>query len=725
MTSIPQTYDSVTNFNVIQTFYADPDIVNKSGEVTLTSVDLYFKTVPTPGKPTASGLANPGVVVYLCEVKDDEPDIHRVHMSSFSRLTASDISSFSDASGATTFPFRVPTKVDTGKSYGIIVKFEDPGFELWTNVAGDKLVGTNQASPGSNLVKDGKLFDFTNAGAFKARADRDLKFAINCTQYTSNTASDVYVPQDYEFFTITTNSGRFIPGEWVYQMVANSAGTISFTANTRHITSSALFSGIVPNDRIVLFSNTSYRQVVVVKNVANTSYIETNEKIVVTNTAANWMVPPMGKVHKADKATKKLYLNGSNAKAGRYFQANANVLVGEDSQANATITSIDDLSVDRVSLRGDLSSSSQGIINASAVFAYANTTGGYQLDIAKQKSLKLNNPQTTGIRHYDAKILSRSKEILNAGLLTAHALDAAGEYSIYRKSFCVNTSIRVAASNVALYKAPSLPPKLDCFTVTADISNTYTTTDANSVTIDSEVAGPYNAISKHITKKVTFANNKFAEDCRVYMTAYRPKNSDILVYTRVHNSADSDAFDDHAWTPLEYKDNVDKFSSSDNEGDFIEYELGLPLYHDAANTLPCTLTTTLSSNSVTVSGGGFGSTKNMTNYLAAGDVVRLYNPLIPEDYIIDVVSAATNTAITLENSISNNNVVGTGFKVDRLKYYHAAFNNITNDNVARYYNSSKVEFDKFDSMQIKIVFLSDNSYIVPKVDQIQVIGVSA
>jgi hypothetical protein len=54
-----------------------------------------------------------------------------------------------------------------------------------------------------------------------------------------------------------------------------------------------------------------------------------------------------------------------------------------------------------------------------------------------------------------------------------------------------------------------------------------------------------------------------------------------------------------------------------------------------------------------------------------------------------------------------------------------AFNNKANDNIVRYYNNARAEFDTFDTMQIKIVFLADKTYLVPKIDQIQVIGVSA
>jgi hypothetical protein len=54
-----------------------------------------------------------------------------------------------------------------------------------------------------------------------------------------------------------------------------------------------------------------------------------------------------------------------------------------------------------------------------------------------------------------------------------------------------------------------------------------------------------------------------------------------------------------------------------------------------------------------------------------------------------------------------------------------AFNNVNNTNIARYYNSTLAEFDAFDSMQVKIVMLADTTIKVPRIDQIQVLGVSA
>jgi hypothetical protein len=707
-------FETVTDYTMIQTFYADPEIVNNSGEVSITSVNLYFKSKPSQTR-NVSGKANPGVVVRVCAVENDEPVLAKTFAGYTSRKSFDEIYSFSDASSATTFGFAKPLKLATGKFYGIIITFEDPGYELWVNKTGDKLVGTNTPSSGSNLIKDGRLFSRNNSGVFRALSDTDLKFAINCAHYTSNTLSDIFVNKDYEFLTVSGINGRFVGGEFVYQNVANATGNVAFTKGTSFIigTGTSFETDVVAGDRIVLWSNTTFRQIVPILNVVNSTYLQTATTIAFSNTQTKFMLPPSGKVHYFNAPLRKLILVDSNANTTLKFAANNNALFAEDSSANCTIESIDVFTADRVRLRGDVMVPAAGVVNNSIVLAYYNGST-YVYDPTKRQEIQINNPEMFNITQYDGYLLSRSLEVDNANLLTNTDL------LITRKSVSVNTDIKINLSNTELYQSPTInDTNLDMFVVQNKISNTYTTFDSNNVIIDTEVATNGEALSKHITKKVTFANNRFAEDIRIYMNAYRPANTELKVYARIHNSADPEAFDDKQWTPLEYKENGNKFSSSDNENDFIEYTIGLPLYAESANVLPGNFTTQ-SGNAVLVAAG-----VNPTTFVANNDVVKLYNPLIPDNYIIGVVVNANTTSITLGDTVSNNNLVGTGFKVDRLKYYNTAFNNITTDNVARYYNTSLVEYDKFDSMQIKIVMLSDTTYKAPKVDSIRVIGVSA
>lgn len=707
-------YDTLTDFSLIQTFYADPESVNNSGEVSITSVDLFFKNKP-PVIGNASGKANPGVTVRLCEVVNDQPDLSKVLYGQISYKTREEIFAFADASSATTFGFNTPVKIRTGRFYGIVVIFEDVGYELWTNKTGDKLVGTSTISPGSSTNKDGKLFLKNNANQFRSLSDTDLKFNLKCAQYAANTLNEVFVNREYEFLSLNNITNRFVGGEYVFQNTANATGNISFSTNTNVIVGSgtAFDTVLSDGDRIVLFTNSTYQQLVSVQNVVNSSYIITSTTLTGSNNNTKFMIPPSGKVHNFDPILKKLILVDSSANSTVKFAANSSVLVGEDSRATANISSIDAFSVDRVRLKTDFDTPPAGTIVNTLNFAqYDGTT--YTYNGTNSQPVKLNLEEMFNITQYDAYILSRSLEV---GIST---LASNTDLLYTNKSATVNTDIAIRLSNTDLFQSPTInSDKLDMFVVQNYISNTYTRLDANNVVIDTEVAGNGLALSRHISKKVTFANSRFAEDVRVFMNAYRPAGTQLLVYARLFNSNDSDAFDDKSWTPLEYKENGNKYSASDNQNDVIEYTLGLPLYPESANVIPGTFTTTLSNNIIVAA----GVTPN--THVATNDLVKIYNPLIPENYIVDVVTAANSTAITLGSPISNNNLVGFGFQVDRLKYYNTAFNNITNDNVARYYSSTLVQFDTFDSMQYKIVFLSDSTYRVPRVDSVTFIGVSA
>lgn len=711
-------FDTSKDYDYIQTFYADPEKVNRSPTICVTSVELFFKAKPDRTR-NASGKPSPGVTVRLCEVRNDEPVLGSTYPE-IARAEFDDINAFSDASFGSVFSFNRPVILETGRSYGIVVISDDPGYVLWENVAGDNLVGTAIPSPGSNLVKDGRLFRFTNANQFRALNDRDLKFSIRVSQYISNTASVAYRNDDLEFFTITGQTGNFLGGEYVWQEVANDSGTVVMTAGDKFIrsnTANFTTSAVVAGDRIVLWSNTSYQQHVTVESVTNATHLVVTSNVVLTNTAASWMRPPSGVVHVHDYPKRRLVLRQSNANTTLKFAANSNILRGEDSRVSATISSIDFVSADRAKIRADVITPSIATVTAKLTAAYWNGSA-VVFDLSKSETIKLNNREMFNIKQYDGRILSRSVEVDNSSLAEYELLDSS-TYVVNRKSLVVNTDFATATSNVNLFASPIIQGNVTLFVSKNHISNTYTTTDANSVTIDTEVAGAGRALARHVTKKVTFANNKFAEDVRVFLTAYRPANTDIKVYVRLHNPTDPEAFDDKAWSPLEYKDSATRFSSSDDENDFIEYELGLPQYSESANVLPGSFTTQIS-NAVLVAAG-----VNPTTYVANNDLVKIYNPLIPQDYVVGVVVNANTTSITLGDSIANNNLVGNGFKVDRLKYYSAAFNNITTDNVARYYSSSMIEYDKFNAMQIKIVLLADNSYLSPKVDAISVIGVSA
>ena len=409
------------------------------------------------------------------------------------------------------------------------------------------------------------------------------------------------------------------------------------------------------------------------------------------------------------------------------------------------------------------------------------------------------------------------------------------------------------------------------------------------------------AWAKHVATKINLTTDRFAEDCLVYLTAYRPANTDLKVYARLHNSRDETAFDDTDWTLLEQVDGIGVYSSLDNDADYVELTYNLPAYPNTDFTLDGSVTLTqgnahvIGDNTIfgpriTINDGGtnyvngdiiqfesvpyqydngdgnyaYKASVNATYIVATdgsgvitgltandvgvgwddqtvvstftayhangdasvgtsadldfypgvqtGDLIKIYSPYVDwanTNYTIAVVnSVISNTELTVKrtfgelaaNSIGNVSInttsttlVGDGtffdsdvsvgdfiavwanasvyethkiisiasntsltmdsngtfantatkyayitpdtfmnvstnvteLLVDRLAYNHQAFNFVQNDNVARYYNKSMVEFDTYDTIQIKVVFLSPHDSVVPKIDDIRGILVTA
>lgn len=232
------------------------------------------------------------------------------------------------------------------------------------------------------------------------------------------------------------------------------------------------------------------------------------------------------------------------------------------------------------------------------------------------------------------------------------------------------------------------------------------------------------AAAKHIMKKVTFSEGKLAEDMVVYLRAYRPPGTDFKVYAKLYNSQDEQAFDDKDWTLLEVTEGENRFSSAKNKDDLREFTYGIPLSPN---------TTMISAGTVTLQSSNSTVTGLNTNFIsegegfAAGDLVKIYDPIFDgEKYFITSVNSVTNsTSLVLDDTTDNTSVIGTGLKIARLDYKNQAFRNINNDNVVRYYNTSMHTYDGYDTYSIKIVLLSESQKVIPEVEDMRVIGVSA
>lgn len=702
----------MSGFNYIQTFYVNPQTVANAPEIMLTSIEVFFKSKPQLGA-TVSGAYAPGVNVYICPVESESPIESNQVRNSVKLIPYDRIATSQDASAATVIGFDTPVRLATGKYYGLVIKFNDPAYDLWQNVSGDRLVidgqTTSSLSIGSRGTHGGKLYIPTNTTSHRHLSDRDLKIKIKVARFTANNITVSLVNKDYEFFTIdNTNTGAFTSGEYVYQNIANATGTItvSSSANTIVGVGTNFTSGLL-GSKVVIQSGGA-TNVLQVTGVTSTTLITVDRFPSFSASSIGYKLPPVATAYYIDYPKNTLILKDSTANTSVKFTVGGGRLYGERSGATANIATIDRYPVDNFKpsfLVGNPSGSSFTLN-----YRIANSANQLSASSTNINLLQMNDAVDVGY------ILSRSVEV-----------DGVNLFGTRKKSVVANLNIAVTTSESERFAVPfATTRELDFYFYQNDINNTYTETRtvglSSIANYDTETGPNGLAKSKYLSKIINFAQDKYAEDISVFLSGYRPAGTQIRVYAKIHNAADRESFAAKAWTPLVLKDNVDRFSS-DNPNDIYEYQYGFPQYPEIqTEPIPGTAAITYNSNTIT-------TTSNHTTTLTAGDLIRVRDPDFGNHEVF-VVSAVTSNTIRTYRNITTSSLVTSGVTrsdilVDKLKYRNTAWNNIENDNTVRYVNSEYAEFDRYTSMQIKIVLLAEKTHIVPKVESIQVIGVSA
>ena len=704
----------MSGFNYIQTFYVNPQTVANAPEVMLTSIDVFFKAKPVRGA-TVSGAVAPTVNAWICEVENDSPFETRQLRNSMTLIQYDLINTSQDASAATVIGFQDPVRLATGKHYGLVLKFNDPGFDVWQNVLGDRLVTdgqiTNTLSVGSRGTHGGKLYVPTNTSTHRSLSDRDLKFKVKVARYTANNITISLVNKDYEFFTIdNTNTGAFIGGEYIYQDIANASGTVTVSTNSLNVVGIATtFTNLFGGAKILVQSGGA-KQILSVNAITNATHMTIASLPAFSASGIDYKVPPVGLAYNIDYPKYKLILADSSANATNKFAVSGGRIIGERSGATANIASIDSYPVDNFKPSFLIGNPSGSTFTLN--YKIANSANQLSSTSTNINLLQMNDTSATGY------ILSRSVEVD-----TSKSSNLFGDR---RKSVVANLNIAVSSAEIDRFSVPyATTRELDFYFYQNDINNVYTETRtvglSSIASYDTETGANGLAKSKYLSKVIRFAQDKYAEDIVVYLTGYRPAGTEIKVYAKVHNAADRESFQSKAWTPLVLKDNIDRFSSTD-PNDFYEFTYGFDTAPELQVALPGTGSITSGSNTIT-------TTSDHSAAVTAGDLIRIKDQDFGNHEVF-VVSAANTTAISTYRNITTSSLVSAGVTrsdivIDKLKYRNVAWNNVENDNTVRYVNSEYVEFDRYTSMQIKIVLLATQSHIVPKVEAIQVIGVSA
>lgn len=529
--------DDYRSSPMAQTFFVKRSMTGKAECMHLSKVNLYFRRKS----------ATNGVRVDIREVSNGYPTTDVLPFSEV-RLDADDINVSADGSTATTFTFDAPIRVDVEKEYAIVVTADsdDPDYQIFTSK-----VGKTDLQSSVNVNQDwgdGKLFSATNGTVWRTYQSEDLKFDLYRYFFDVETGSVTLASNQYEFLTLTGTSGEFEQDELVYSIKDADTYSVTLDANTDTVTSGSSLSTFAVGDWIYINNPSANTEIepasVLLKVDATLSATSVSVKA----------APPWSGAFTARKCvvgavelydtndTQHITLRESSAKSGRILEA-ANTVIGIDSGASATISSIDDVTLGYGQIIAETVSDSTTDIKAVGRF--------------------ISPDAPTDPRYSQALSLSSDNLFLRKGgvLLASQSNDVTGAKNV-RVRFDLS---RISNDEIA-GRNGAATPMLDVETATMNvyryrINNGYT--------------------SSWVTKHVHLSEGFEAEDFKLWMTAHRPEGTNIKAYIRVRAADDSVSLATNDWIELEMTEGENLFVPMTNRWSFKEYVFSVP---DSAKT---------------------------------------------------------------------------------------------------------------------------------------------
>lgn len=704
--------------DLAQTFFIDSEAVNKSSYAFLTSLDLYFKTVPTAGS-TSSNLPRPGVTIFICETKNNNnvavPDLDNMVRYGRARVEYGSINASLTSSTATTFTFNVPVPVKTNTSYAVVIKFDgsDSKFSLWRNKANEVTNSTPRPAVTKGAL-DGYFFVLTNGVNAAPQSDVDLKFALRVGKFDTTTSYTYnVVNRNYEFACVnmpTKDGTGFIPGEIAFIDTGEPAGqTVSVSAQSNVVvgTDTTFLTDYAANSHFIIRHGSRHHEVRKITRVANNTHLYLDAVPKKTNTASKYIKAAIGVVHDWRPENNILTLKASTANTTHTFHANttSNTIIGVSSNTGVELASLMNYKIKEYLPRFGIVTPTG--TTANTFVKLANTSGN-----TVATPYRIDNSQKALHTDFNAHVFSRSDEAAFGAGLTNN------------KS--VNFDLVFSSNNE--FVTPYVDEEdLNFFGYGHGINNSTRNEHTNYG----------DAKSRYVSRRINLNYGQLAEDIRVYLSAYRPYGSEVHVYAKFYNQLDPEAFTSKNWTKLENIVTQSLFSSAENPNDYVDLEFKLPnfpLYEDAEEgtiNSGTVLTSSFQGQDANSTFLAANASANIESQVVSSDLVRIYDPLFPNNSLIAVVTSSNATSFTIDSLLDSANTrlsgfIASGLTVEKVEYKNTAFNNYLGNTVIRYYNSTMAAFDSYDSFALKIVLTTeDNNTHSPAVDNIRAIALSA
>jgi len=568
-----------------------------------------------------------GVTLEIRTVLNGYPGYNVVPFSR-KHLNASEVIVSSDGTAKTRFTFDAPVFLENNNDFAFSIKPDgaNPNYTVWVGEIGGIDISTN--APIFNNSGVGVMFTSSDNRTWTPYQREDIKFFLNRATFSPLSGTVVLNNDDSEYLTVDSLLGNFTANEKVYFSNNRITNTGNVSTSSTTITN-VNTTGFSSNTRIYIQSNTGVtsivRRVISVTNstacVINAvpNFTDNNSRI--GSLTANGTFT--GNIKLVNVSNGFMVVANSTANSSNYLTNNT-YIIAESSNSSARVVSVDNRQYSVVmpkfslgippgtavglNIAGTSNTSSIDTSSVGAVFEQETTFIDKErivmsrtneiLSLSGNKSVKLELPMASSSEKI-SPIIDTVKaaatvigNLINSDPNTAVTISyntSNGVFNIgdtVREETSLATGTVVYSTNDGGANGTVIVGSINgTFTVGNLIKNTSNATSnvvANvatsytSTTIAATERTPDGglAISRYISKKVVLADGQDAEDLKVFVAAYKPSTTDILVYGKFWNSTDSEAFEEKSWTQLVTNSNL--VSSKVNPNDFIEYVYSIP-----------------------------------------------------------------------------------------------------------------------------------------------------
>lgn len=507
------------------------------------------------------------------------------NMVPFSRvtLTSAKINTSSNASKPTPFYFPSPVFLMSGVEYAVVVMpgANSPDYRLFV-----ARLGENDITTGNRVVSQpaAGTMAVTSSTSFGMIQEEDLKFVLYIADFVNSSAGTLVLKnENRDYYTIANVSSTFERAGETIHGESYITGTFANTKTLSVANNTTFAQGVVSGATGVLtiFSASAIR----VKSVTASAKFKGGERIRIrTNNATTGgivgnstgavtaVTTPTGTMAFYDAVTASntylhlanvSYMNsGSASTTNRVFVANT-FIRGQANSYTARIVSIDRLVIDTMMPVVDFLHPSNTGVTMSGKFA----TSSSARDTA-YVNLNINENIDFDAPRY---VLSASTESNTSLSSSTMASSRSAEFKFALVSTSRFSSPAIDLKRVSVTTVNNLINSNSSFGSSEDYTKTGGT-----------------ASTRYITRRVTLADGQDAEDVRVYLTAYKPTNTDVHVYYKILHREDSDTFSDARWIPMTQTTAATRLSDTYSLEDFNEYQYDVPnyttAYRSGANT---------------------------------------------------------------------------------------------------------------------------------------------